>query len=124
MDYLEELKKEFPEIRAFDEDDFYWEQEAYDYLKQNDTENAGKIFKKLCLSQPAHHGGFEGLAFVYYKTGEKDKALWFMEKAIAITQSPLIDYTIAISTIKEMETNLINIKENKNLIEWWNTTDE
>ena len=76
-------------------------------------------FGKLCLSQPKHHSGFEGLAYTYYYIHEYDRAESFMRKAIEIAKTFLIDESIDIEVILEMEENYSNILNRKPLLTWW-----
>lgn len=55
-------------------------------------------FKELVMSQPEHHDGYEGLALVYQKLGRKDKALFFIQKAIIKAERFLDE-----GTLDEME---------------------
>jgi hypothetical protein len=119
MNYLEEIRKEFPKIKAHMEDDWDWEKEAYDFLKERKIKEAEILFKKLCLSQPNHHSGFEGLAYVNSLRSEKGKAGWFMEEAIRRAREFLKDNSIDKKVIDEMEENLIKIKNDMKINAWW-----
>ena len=82
MDYLKQIKEEYPDVKPYYSDDLEWQNQAYSHFKEKNFVRAEEIFKKLCLSQPGHHSGFEGLAFIYYAAGEFEKAEWFMEEAL------------------------------------------
>jgi tetratricopeptide (TPR) repeat protein len=85
--YLTQIKKEFPDIRAYSESkDIIWEEKARQLLNKGKYEDAKELYKKLCLAQPDHHDAFIGLANVYYNAGEKKKATWFMEEALKRAQ--------------------------------------
>lgn len=118
-DYIKKIKKEFPYIKPFEEDDDTWNWEGYEFLEEGDFKSVEKMFKKLILSQPEHHDGYEGLAVVYYKQGKIKEAIWFMEEAVRIARRFLEDDSIDIEVIEEMEDNLKRMKENKELYEWW-----
>ena len=117
--YIAEIQKEFPGLKEGKEDDDDWGSEGFDFLKIQDHQKAEIKFKKLTQSQPNHHEGFEGLAYLYYEVGEKKKATWFMQKAIKIAKKFLEDDSIDIEVIEEMENNLRAIKTSKKLIKWW-----
>ncbi len=119
-DYISEIRKEFPYIKPFEEEDEdIWYERGYKFLEEGKLEEAEKNFKKLLLAQPEHHDGYEGLAYTYYKSGAKEKALWFMEKAVEIAKTFLKDDSIDIEVIEEMEDNLRRMKEEKELSIWW-----
>ena len=109
MNYLEEIKREFPNIRAGWEDDFDWDFDGDNFIKSDDLKNAEIIFKKLTLSQPEHHSGFEGLANVYVNLNNKEKAIFFMNIALEKGKSFLKNNAIDIDVIEEMEDRLREI---------------
>lgn len=120
MDYIKEIKKEFPKIKPHQENDWEWENEAYDLLKTKKIKKAENLFKKLCLSQPEHHSGYEGLAYAYYLKNEKDKSLWFMAHALKKARNFLKDNSIDKEVIDAMEINYKKIKNNESISAWWN----
>ena len=113
MDYLKEIKNEFPEIRAYMEDDFDWDNEAAEFIRAGKPDEAEIIYKKLCLSQPEHHSGFEGLAGIYAAKNEKDKAAWFMKEALVRAKRFLKDDSIDQEVIDEMEDKYRKIRGNE-----------
>lgn len=119
MYYLKVLKAKYPEVTAFEEDDDYWDTYGFEALKKKNYELAEMYFGKLCLSQPKHHSGFEGLAYTYYLIRDFDKAESFMKRAIEIAKTFLIDESIDIVVIQEMEENYSNIVSRKPLLAWW-----
>jgi len=119
MKYLKELKKKYPGIEPFNEEDDEWEKKGFEALNADKYESAEAYFGKLCLSQPKHHSGFEGLAYTFYLLKDFEKALFFMDKAIAIAKSFLKDDSIDIEVIEEMEENYSNIKNRNPLKMWW-----
>ncbi|MEW6623955.1 MAG: DUF1186 domain-containing protein [Bacillota bacterium] len=120
MDYLLEIKKEFPKIKPYNENDWEWENEANDFLKKGELEKAENLFKKLCLSQPQHHAGFEGLAYTYSIKSEKSKAQWFMQEAIKRAEEFLKDNSIDKEVIDEMKENLKKINNEEKINIWEN----
>ncbi len=110
--YKNEIRREFPEIRPFAElEDFKWESDASRYLDNQNYKKAEKLYKKLCLAQPNHHSGFEGLADVYNKLGEGHKAEWFMKEALKRARAFLKDDSIDIEIIENMERKYEKIKK-------------
>ena len=118
MNYIEEIKKEFPEIMPGMQNDLEWAHQALDFLRKGNIAKAETIYKKLCLSQPQHHEGFAGLAHVYYFTGEKDKSQWFMKEAIKRAKEFLADGSIDPSIIEDLESIYDRIINDQRVHEW------
>jgi hypothetical protein len=113
MDYLKEIKKEFPKIKEYMEDDFDWENEARKFIRVGKPDKAEIIYKKLCLSQPEHHAGFEGLAEIYEMENERVKAEWFMKEALIRAKRFLKNDSIDKDVIDEMEDKYRRITGNE-----------
>ena len=111
--YIVEIIKEFPNIKEGEENDDDWANEGFEFLKNKNYESAEIKFKMLTRSSPKHHSGFEGLAYLYYKIGDYQKAIWFMGKAIKIARRFLKDDSIDLEVIEEMESNLKSMKTKK-----------
>lgn len=117
--YLAEIEREFPGLKPGEEDDDRWENEGFGFLRSKNYAAAEVKFKMLTMSQPRHHGGFEGLAYLYHDTGEHDKAVWFMTRAVQIARRFLEDDSIDMKVIDEMEENLKAIETKGALRKWW-----
>ncbi|NCS09355.1 MAG: hypothetical protein GPJ07_24235 [Microcystis aeruginosa G13-07] len=116
--YIAEIIKEFPNLKAGEENDENWGNEGFEFLRSKNYERAETKFKMLTRSQPNHHEGFEGLAYLYYEIGNYQKAIWFMEKAIKIAREFLKDDSIDLEVIEEMESNLKSMKTKKPIKRW------
>lgn len=113
--YISEIIKEFPNLKAGKENDFNWGHEGFKFLSRKNYEQAEIKFKMLTRSQPRHHEGFEGLACLYYEIGDHKKAIWFMEEAIKLAREFLKDDSIDIEVIEEMEANLRSMKAKESI---------
>jgi tetratricopeptide (TPR) repeat protein len=83
-DRIEQIRKEYPQIRPFEEeDDIEWWNEGLDLIKAGNLDEAEATFKKLILAQPNHCDGFNGLGLVYAKKVDKPAAEMFLREAIA-----------------------------------------
>ncbi len=78
---LDNIKKEFPDIKPFEEDDFKWWNEGLDLIDCGNLKGAENKFKMLTLSQPDHSDGFEGLSKVYVKMNRIEEAKFFINLA-------------------------------------------
>lgn len=103
MSYLEELKAKYPGIVPFEEDDDQWFNLGLDALRASRLPLAEEYFGKLCLAQPGHHDGYEGLACTFYQKKEQKKAEFFMQKALEKARKFLEDDSIDIEIIEEMQ---------------------
>lgn len=103
--YLKEIKREFPGLKPYEDDDLEWINEAMDFFRNEEYDEAAVLLKKLCLSQPDHFDGFEGLAYYYYIKGDFERADWFMQEAIKRAVKFLNDDSIDPDKIEEMENN-------------------
>jgi tetratricopeptide (TPR) repeat protein len=82
-DYIEQCRKQYPDIRPFqEEDDIEWWNQGLDCIKAGDLDAAEETFKKLLLAQPDHSDGFNGLGLVYEKRKDWAKAELFLREAI------------------------------------------
>ena len=111
--YIVEIIKEFPNLKEGEENDDNWANEGFEFLRSKNYERAEIKFKMLTRSQPNHHDGFVGLAYLYSEIGDYQKAIWFMRKAIKIAREFLKDDSIDLEVIEEMESNLESMKTKK-----------
>lgn len=74
-------------------------------ISRKRTGKTEELIKKLCLAEPKHHAGFEGLAYVYYVAEEFEKAEWFMEEALKRARRFIKEGAIDLEVIEMMEEN-------------------
>ena len=86
MNYRKQLKKEFPNVKPFNEEDLEWYNDGWDLINKGKLLEAEVKFKMLTLSQPNHPDGLEGLARTYFSMGNKEKATFFIGEAIKMTK--------------------------------------
>lgn len=118
-DYLAQIKKEMSHIKPFEKDDLDWAFEGQKFLTEEKFDLTEKKFKELVAAQPYHQDGFEGLAYLYYLTGNKEKAIWFMQEAVKRAEEFLKSDTIDMEVIEEMRDNLKRMQDDKPLNRWW-----
>jgi tetratricopeptide (TPR) repeat protein len=82
--YVEKLRKKWPDVRAYEEDDFTWTDEGLDHLDLGEYELAERTFQWLVLSQPNHFDGYEGLALVYEAMGKRAEAVMMIGEAVRL----------------------------------------
>jgi tetratricopeptide (TPR) repeat protein len=115
MDYIEQIKKEYPNIKPFEEDDWDWEKEGYEFFNAGNYKEAEELFKKLVLAQPRHHSGYEGLAYLYYEMKDYEKSEWFMKLALEKAKRFLESNSIDQKVIDEMDSDLSAIQNRKEI---------
>ncbi|MCD4702097.1 MAG: hypothetical protein K8S24_09615 [Candidatus Aegiribacteria sp.] len=82
---VEDFRLESPNIRAGEEDDWTWTNDAINLMSQGKLEEAETLLKKLILSMPDHHDGYEYLAELYLRMGNPD-AIPLIRKATQLAQ--------------------------------------
>jgi tetratricopeptide (TPR) repeat protein len=102
-DQLQRLRREFPKLRPYEEDDDNWWNEGLDALEANQLNRAERIFKKLTLAQSEHFDGYYGLAQVYQRQHHLALAILFADEAIRLGQAFLSDGSLDPSTLEEMK---------------------
>ncbi|MCX7726367.1 MAG: tetratricopeptide repeat protein, partial [Chitinispirillaceae bacterium] len=75
---LTDLKKRYPDFENLDRNI------ATIQLRCKRFKEAVETYKSLCEKEPDVADNYYGLAISYYYLGEKDKALFFIEKALEI----------------------------------------
>ena len=93
--YVKGIQKEINYIKPHENDDLEWYNEGRELLEKNLIPDAELKFKELVVSQPLSKDGYEGLARVYEITGDKDKAIFFINRAIEASKKFLSDERIS-----------------------------
>jgi len=86
--YLSGLRKLFPEIRPYNEDDWDWAwcDEGYQFLEACDFGMAELTFQRVIAARPKDPDGFEGLAMVYKAIGHKYEAVILIDEAVLLAK--------------------------------------
>lgn len=86
--YLDGLRKLFPDIRPYDEDDLDWSwcDEGYQFLEACDFGMAELTFQRVIAARPQDPDGFEGLAMVYKAIGHKHEAVILIDEAVRLAK--------------------------------------
>lgn len=84
--YIAEIYREITYLKAHQEDDWTWMDEGLDFLEEGMIESAEIRFRELIVAQPEGADGYEGLALTYRETGDRKRALYFIDQAIARAQ--------------------------------------
>ena len=93
--YLKGLRKLFPEIRAYNEDDwdFTWCDEGYQFLEACDFGMAELTFQRVIAARPKDPDGYEGLAMVYKAIGHKHEAVVLIDEALKFAKKTHSTFT-------------------------------
>jgi tetratricopeptide (TPR) repeat protein len=84
--YIAAMRKQRPDVRPYEEDDWDWMDEGLDFLEDGQFGLAEMKFQELALSQPNHFDGYEGLARVYLATGRKREAEFMLAEALRLAR--------------------------------------
>lgn len=86
-EYIEQTRKQYPDIKPFEEeDDIEWWNQGLDLIDAGKLNDAEEIFKKLTLAQPDMSDGFNGLGLVYEQKGQPEIAATFIREALTKAQ--------------------------------------
>ncbi len=111
--YLKGLRKLFPEIRAYNEDDwdFTWSDEGYQFLEACDFGMAELTFQRLIAARPKDPDGYEGLAMVYKATGNKREAVILIDEALKFAKKRFSEEYIDEEVLRDIAMNQRYIHE-------------
>lgn len=105
--YLKGLRKLFPEIRPYNEDDwdFTWCDEGYQFLEGCDFGMAELTFQRLICARPKDPDGYEGLAMVYKAIGHKYEAVILIDEAVKLAKKQYADEYLDEEVLREIAMN-------------------
>ena len=106
---VEDFRSEYPDIRAGEEDDWTWTEDAINLMSRGKLEEAETLLKKLILSMPDHHDGYEYLAELYLRLGNPD-ALPLIRKAMEFVQKFYDEDTLDYEVFIEVRTKMCMIE--------------
>ncbi len=106
-EYLDGLRKLFPDIRPYGEDDmdWTWSDEGYQFLEACDFGMAELTFQRVIAARPDDADGFEGLAMVYKALGHKEQAQILIAEAIRLAKTRLKQGRIDVEVLEEIAQN-------------------
>jgi len=111
--YLKGLRKLFPEIRPYNEDDwdFTWCDEAYQFLESCDFGMAELTFQRVIVARPKDPDGYEGLAMVYKAIGHKYEAVILINEAVRLAKKRFAEEYIDEEVLRDIAMNQRYIHE-------------
>ncbi len=111
--YLQGLRKLFPEIRPYDEDDLDWAwcDEGYQFLEACDFGMAELTFQRVIAARPNDPDGFEGLAMVYKTLGHKYEAVILIDEAVRLAKKKFAQEYLDEEAMREIALNQRYIHE-------------
>ena len=119
MNYYQQLQEKHGPLDPDKDQIKQWYKEGFNALKQGNTQRAETLFEKLAVAKPWQHGGFEGLAYVYYDQDRLKESEWFMMKAVSIAEGLHKRGVINEKIIQMMQSNLKAMREEKQIFRWW-----
>jgi tetratricopeptide (TPR) repeat protein len=105
--YLKGLRKLFPDIEPYADDDWdwTWSDEGYQFLEACDFGMAELTFQRLIASRPDDADGFEGLAMVYKALGHKPQAVILIDEAIRLAKGKFAKGALDEEVLEEIAMN-------------------
>jgi len=107
---LAQYRKQFPEIRMHEEDDWEWFEGAKELEQEGKHLAAEILFKKLIVAQPTHHDGYEGLALMYQRLG-RPEAVPLIREAYRIALGFFEEDSLDKPVLDEIEAEMKSIEE-------------
>lgn len=107
---LAQYRREFPELRPHEEDDWDWREDAQELVQAGKYDEAEILFKKLIVAEPEHFDGHEGLALLYQRLGRSEAVPLIMETyrmALKFFEQDTLDEPV----LEEIEAEMKSIEE-------------
>lgn len=104
QEYVSGLYERFPDIRAYDVDDWdwTWADEGYQFLEACDFGMAELTFQRLIAARPRHPDGYEGLALVYQAIGLRVWAVLLIDEAVRLARKQLAEDVLDADVLDEI----------------------
>lgn len=102
--YLKGLQEQFPDVKAYGEDDWdwTWADEGYQFLEACDFGMAELTFQRLIVARPQDPDGFEGLALVYQALGIRAQAQALIDEAVRLAEIHVAEDRLDEDALEEM----------------------
>ena len=102
--YLKGLQEQFPDVKAYGEDDWdwTWADEGYQFLEACDFGMAELTFQRLIVARPQDPDGFEGLALVYQALGIRAQAQALIDEAVRLAEIHVEEDRLDEDALEEM----------------------
>jgi len=111
--YLKGLQEQFPDVKAYGEDDWdwTWADEGYQFLESCDFGMAELTFQRLIVARPQDPDGYEGLALVYQALGIRSQAQALIDEAVRLAEVHVGEDRLDADALEEMREEQRRIQE-------------
>jgi len=111
--YLKGLQEQFPDVKAYGEDDWdwTWADEGYQFLESCDFGMAELTFQRLIVARPQDPDGYEGLALVYQALGIRPQAQALIDEAVRLAEVHVGEDRLDADALEEMREEQRRIQE-------------
>jgi len=84
---------------------------AYEYLNEQNLNEAEKIFPLIQRNNPYYFGAYEGMAYVQFERGNMQTSKQMLKKALTLAKSQFLNPKINLDLVNLLESNLEKIKQ-------------
>jgi len=112
---IEELKKKYSDIEEYTIESGDWEDQGVEAFKEENYTLAIENFEKVIVAIPDHYNGWEMCSYALYESGDKEKAISYLEKGIEAAKAFDGEAELPEEMIDDMEKSLKLMKRNDKL---------
>ncbi|GLI56444.1 hypothetical protein PM10SUCC1_19580 [Propionigenium maris DSM 9537] len=119
MKIYEELRKRYEGIEEYSMESGDWEDAGVEAYKAGNYLKAVEEFQRVIVSIPDHYNAYEMCSYALYKSGERKKAVGYLEEGLEIAKSYHCESEILEEVLEEvvedMERSLKGMKKGEEL---------
>ena len=115
MKIYEELRKKYEGIEEYSVESGDWEDAGVEAYKEGNYLKAVEEFQRVIVSIPDHHNAYEMCSYALYETGEKERAIEYLEAGIEIAESFEGEAKLPEEMLEDMRGSLERMKRGERL---------
>jgi len=115
MKIYEELRKRYEGIEEYSVESGDWEDAGVEAYKEGNYLKAVEEFQRVIVSIPDHHNAYEMCSYALYETGEKERAIEYLEAGIEIAESFEGEAKLPEEMLEDMRGSLERMKRGERL---------
>lgn len=115
MKIYEELRRKYKGIEEYSVESGDWEDAGVEAYKAGKYLKAVEEFQRVIVSIPDHYNAYEMCSYALYESGEKEKAVEYLEEGIEVAESFEGEAKLPEEMIEDMRRSLERIKAGEEL---------
>lgn len=115
MKIYEELRRKYKGIEEYSVESGDWEDAGVEAYKSGKYLKAVEEFQRVIVSIPDHYNAYEMCSYALYESGEKEKAVEYLEEGIEVAESFEGEAKLPEEMIEDMRRSLKRIKAGEEL---------